>query len=222
MEFFLEDVEKLKAGSDWQITIVEGSDAHVHIDHAGSRTAWLYYDGRELQFGEEPRVGLNLNFKGSRATVTVPRLPLSMEASSSSSIEASFKDRGEELLLKASSSGKIRLGEIESGDVKIAGSSSARIEIDELRCESLDLALSSSARFTVGEGSAAELATDLSSSSRFGGRDFLITDFFRIRGSSSSRQEFRVDKDVAGEGSLSSSSLLILHGDPSARANSGY
>jgi len=221
MDFSLEDVELLSTENSWQITLEEGTRSLVHIDQAGDGRGWLYYDGRELRFGVEPRVGIHLGGNRYKATITVPRLPSSLQASSSSSIEADFQSRSENLEAKVSSSARVYIDRIQTGKADLRGSSSARIEIGELLCDRLDADLSSSADITLEGGSAAVLKTSLSSSSRFTGEDFLVSDSFQVHGSSSSRQEFRVLEDTEGEGNLSSSSKLILHGNPSARALQG-
>jgi hypothetical protein len=221
MDFSLEDVEQLSTGSSWQITLEEGSRSRVHIDQAGDRRGWLYYDGRELRFGVDPRMGIHLGPGGYRATVTVPRLPESLQASSSSAIEADFQSRTDRLEATVSSSARIYVERIQTGRADLKGSSSASIEIGELLCDKLAADLSSSARITLEGGSASELDTSLSSSSRFMAEDFLVRDSFRVYGSSSSKQEFRVREDTEGGGNLSSSSKLTVYGDPAARALQG-
>ncbi len=217
MDFSLKEVDRLMTSSDWQIEIVEGSRAGVHIDHGGDRKGWLFYDGDQLRFGVEPRIGMNLDFKPHRATVTLPGLPSRLEASSSSSIEVSFSGEAGNLLVDGSSSSRITLRGVRAGAVELKGSSSARIGAEELICDTLKVSLSSSSRVSLEGGSASELITDLTSSSGFYGEDFLVTHAFRIKGSSSSKQEFRISGEVEAWGDLSSSSLLVLHGDPSAR-----
>jgi hypothetical protein len=207
-------LNEISTSSSWELTIVEGNVGELIIDSA-NRNGWVDYRDGKLELGEKSRIGFQL--AKNRATLKIPRLAASLHASSSSEILVDMSWEGDNLIVDTSSSGQISLKDITAQRVEVRTSSSGRIILDRVRTESITLRGSSSGRISLLEGQTDSLDSSFSSSSKLSAENFMIIDRLDVQGSSSSFQELSVRDSITARGSLSSSSRLILHGNPSAR-----
>lgn len=230
----IDDLRFLDTGSSWHVTVEEGNASRLVIESARKKS-WISYEDGVLKMSEESSWGADLT--RNRAVLTVPRLSADLHSGSSSAIEVLLPLASEDLEISVSSSGEITLQEVTADRLSLKASSSGRmtaksltavrtgvgisssgrITADELVTEDLATEVGSSGRLLVGRGQALRLESRTSSSGRFIAEGFLVTQSASVRGSSSSRQEFRIDDGIVLSGDLSSSSKLILHGNPSAR-----
>ncbi|MDC7222931.1 MAG: hypothetical protein PQJ60_04270, partial [Spirochaetales bacterium] len=100
-------------------------------------------------------------------------------------------------------------------------SSSASAKWEDMKCDTMDWNLSSGATVDPGVGMAETFRGKISSSAHFAGEDLLITKILEIRGSSLGRMEAVLGMKTVIQGELSSSSKLILRGNPEAARREG-
>ena len=216
MVFQLDEVEELSTGSSWEVTLEEGTRAVLEVTEAPDRRGWIDYDGKSLQLGVESKRGISLRPRRYRATLTLPRLPEEMRASSSSRILAEMDGEAERYSLSASSSGEIVLDTLTAKELVLHISSSGEIKINRVRTETLNADLSSSAELTIEDGETENLVTSLSSSADMKCPGLRVSGSCSLDNSSSSRLEISLSESASATGSMSSSSRLIIHGDPPA------